>query len=197
MRPIGKLVGILTLCSINFSPSFGDDLVTILNLALENDPTLRQAKANYRANRENVIQSQSTLLPSFGLQAATTRLTSGPSSSRYMDIPNPITGELVSTRVMNDHSFYPGINNHNWGVGLNQSILNLSKWYNFQSAQANDRAAAVNLASQEQDLIMRVSMAYFDVLRAQELLDTNLQEEEAALTSLEQTEQRERLAWLP
>ena len=34
-------------------------------------------------------------------------------------------------------------------------------------------------------------MAYFDVLRAQELLETNLQEEEAALTSLQQTQQRE------
>ena len=191
MRFIRKLVGLLMICSINFSPSFGDDLVTILNLAFENDPTLRQAKANYKANRENVVQSQSALLPSFGLQAATTRLTSGPSSSRYMDIRNPITGETVSTRIANDHSFYPGINNHNWGVGLNQSILNLSNWYNFQSAQANDKAAAVNLASQEQDLIMRVSMAYFDVLRAQELLETNLQEEEAALTSLEQTQQRE------
>ena len=38
---------------------------------------------------------------------------------------------------------------------------------------------------------MRVAMAYFDVLRAQELLATNLQEEEAALRSLEQTRQRE------
>ena len=38
---------------------------------------------------------------------------------------------------------------------------------------------------------MRVSMAYFDVLRATDLLDTNIQEEEAALRSLEQTQQRE------
>ena len=191
MRPILRFIVIITLFNFSLSPSFGDDLVAILNLAFENDPTLRQAKANYRVNRETVVQSRSTLLPSFGIQAATTRLTSGPTSSRYMDIPNPITGETVSTRVMNDHSFYPGINNHNWGIGLNQSLLNLSNWYNLQSARANDRAAAVNLASQEQDLIMRVSMAYFDVLRAQELLETNLQEEEAALTSLQQTQQRE------
>ena len=64
-------------------------------------------------------------------------------------------------------------------------MLNLASWYTFQSAKASDRAAAVNLAAQEQDLIMRVAMAYFDVLRAQELLATNLQEEEAALRSLD------------
>ncbi len=191
MGRIAKFIGILIVSSFSSTVSYGDDLVTILNLALENDPTLKQAQANYRANRETVIQSRSTLLPSFGIQASTTRLTSGPTDSRYINIPDPITGDLVRTRVADDHSFRPGINNHNWGIGLNQSLLNLSNWYNFQSAQSSDRAAAVNLAAQEQDLIMRVSIAYFDVLRAQELLETNLQEEEAALTSLQQTQQRE------
>jgi outer membrane protein len=191
MGRIAKFIGILLVSSISSTVSYGDDLVTILNLALENDPTLKQAKANYRANRETMVQSRSTLLPSFGIQAATTRLTSGPTDSRYVNIPDPISGDLVNTRIIDDHSFRPGINNHNWGIGLNQSVLNLSNWYNFQSAQANDRAGAVNLAAQEQDLIMRVAIAYFDVLRAQELLETNLQEEEAAQTSLQQTQQRE------
>ena len=118
-------------------------------------------------------------------------MTSGPTDSIYVNVPNPITGELVRTKVADDHSFRPGVNNHDWGIGLNQSLVNLSNWYNFRSAKASDQAAAANLAAQEQDLIMRVSMAYFDVLRAQELLETNLQEEEAALTSLQQTQQRE------
>jgi len=191
MKRIVKFVGIFAVWNLSLSPSFGDDLVTILSLALENDPALRQAKASYLANRETVIQSRSALLPSFGLTAATTRLTSGPTDSIYVNIPNPINGELVRTRVADDHSFRPGVNNHNWGIGLNQSVVNLSNWYNLRSAKASDQANAVNLAAQEQDLIMRVSMAYFDVLRAQELLETNLQEEEAALTSLQQTQQRE------
>ncbi|MBL4820122.1 MAG: TolC family outer membrane protein, partial [Gammaproteobacteria bacterium] len=58
-------------------------------------------------------------------------------------------------------------------------------------AKASDQAAAVNFAAQEQNLIFRVSAAYFDVLRAIDLLETNVQEEEAALTSLEQTRRRE------
>ena len=76
-------------------------------------------------------------------------------------------------------------------MSLTQSVFNLPNWYSFQSAEAADRAAAVNLAAQEQDLIMRVATAYFDVLRAQDLLETNIQEEEAAQRSLEQTQQRE------
>ena len=45
MKRIVKLLGIFLVWNFSFSPSFGDDLVTILSLALENDPTLRQAKA--------------------------------------------------------------------------------------------------------------------------------------------------------
>ncbi len=191
MGRIAKFIGIIFVSCLSSSLSYSDDLVTILQLALDNDPTLKQAQASYRANRENVIQSRASLMPGLGLQAATTRLTSGPTNSRYLNIPDPLTGAVVSTRIQDDHSFSPGLNNHNWGVGINQSVFNLANWYSFQSAQATDKAAAVQLAAQEQDLIMRVAAAYFDVLRAMDLLDTNIQEEEAALRSLEQTQQRE------
>ena len=191
MGRTSKFIGIVLLGNLSLSPSYGDDLYEILQLALDNDPALRQAEASYRANRENVIQSRSALLPSFGVGGSTTRLTSGPTDSVYTNVTDPVTGETQTIRVQNDHSFSPGINNHGWGMNLNQSVLNLAAWYSFQSSQASDRAAAVNLAAQEQDLIMRVATAYFDVLRALDTLETNLQEEEAALRSLDQTRQRE------
>ena len=50
MGRIAKLIGILLLSCHSITVSYGDDLVNILQLALENDPTLRQAEANYRAN---------------------------------------------------------------------------------------------------------------------------------------------------
>lgn len=168
----------------------GQDLHTILELALENDPTLRQAEAVYRSNREFMVQSRASLLPTLGVGGNTRRLTSGPTDARVSERTDPRTGQTV-VLVEEEHSFRPGVNNHGWGVSLTQSVLNLSNWYNFRSAQASDRAGAVNLAAQEQELIMRVAMAYFDVLRAQELLETNVQEEAAALRSLEQTRQRE------
>ena len=191
MGRLAKFSGILVLSCMTSSFSYGDDLVSILQLALENDPTLRQAEANYRENREGMIQTRASLLPSIGLGGSTSRLTSGPTDSVYVDVPDPISGQSIRTRVAEDHSFRPGLNNHGWGMNLTQSVLNLANWYSFQSAKARDKAAAVNLAAQEQDLIMRVATAYFDVLRAIDTLETNVQEEEAALRSLEQTRQRE------
>ena len=191
MSRIANFIGFFLVSSFSVSAICADDIVSILQLAMANDPTLKQAEANYRANRENVIQSRAILLPSLGIQAATSRLTSGPTNSVYINVPDPISGNVVRTRVIDDHSFRPGINNHNWGVGLNQSVLNMANWYNLQSARASDKAAAVSFAAQEQDLIMRVSVAYFDVLRALDALETNNQEETAAQRSLDQTQQRE------
>ncbi len=191
MGRLAKFFGVVVLGNLSLQTTFADNLYEILQLALENDPSLRQAEASYRANRENMIQSRASLLPSLGVGGSTSRLTSGPTDSVYANITNPVTGETRSIRVLEDHSFRPGINNHGWGMNLNQSLVNLSAWYNFQSAKASDKAAAVNLAAQEQDLIMRVATAYFDVLRALDTLETNVQEEEAALRSLDQTRQRE------
>lgn len=185
-----KFAGILVCALAGITPSYGDDLVGILELALDNDPSLRQARAVYRANRENMVQSRSSLLPTLGLGANTIRQTSGPTDSNYTVIEDPNTGLPVVVQE-DDHSFSPGINSHGWGMNLSQSILNLPAWYTYQSARASDQAAAVNFAAQEQDLIFRVAAAYFDVLRAIDLLETNVQEEEAALTSLEQTSRRE------
>ena len=192
MGRLAKFSGILVLSCMTSSFSYGDDLVSILQLALENDPTLRQAEANYRENREGMIQSRASLLPIHWARWVDLALDQWPDQTRSMSMfPDPVSGQSIRTRVAEDHSFRPGLNNHGWGMNLSQSVLNLANWYNFQSAKARDKAAAVNLAAQEQDLIMRVATAYFDVLRAIDTLETNVQEEEAALRSLEQTRQRE------
>ena len=191
MVSLKKLLGIVLAGSLCSSPVYSQDLLSILQLALDNDPVLKQAEASYRANRENLIQSRSSLLPSLGVGGQTARITSGPASDIFRQITDPVTGQTSNVLVQPEHSYADGLNNHGYGLNLNQSIFNLANWYGFQSARANDRASAVNLAAQEQDLIMRVATAYFDVLRAQELLETNVQEEEAALRSLEQTRQRE------
>lgn len=193
-----------------------DDLYTILQLAMENDPTLRRAEASYRANRQGMIQRRAALLPSLGAGGSTSRLTSGPAETTYEiiridenGIPRIVhslsgrrareytLGEGEIIRRIDDHSFHPGINNHGWGLSLNQSLFNLSSWYDFRSAQASNRAGLADLAAQEQDLIMRVAGAYFDVLRALDTLETNIQEEEAAQTSFEQISQRQAVGLVP
>ena len=157
MGRLMKYLGIILVFCLGTSASQAQDLYTILQLALENDPTLKQAEATYRANRENMIQSRSSLLPTLGVNGNSSRVTSGPSDDVFREITDPATGITQNVLVQPAHSFQPGLNNHGWGVNLTQSVVNLASWYNFQSARASDRAASVNLAAQEQDLIMRVA----------------------------------------
>ncbi|MEZ5489807.1 MAG: TolC family outer membrane protein [Gammaproteobacteria bacterium] len=191
MGPLVKTIGTALCCLLPLSLSHADDLAEILDLALNNDPTLRQARAQYRSNREVLSQGQAALLPTLSVGGTTQRQTAGPADSLYRTFTDPDTGETSRVRFANDMSFRPGQNSHGYFVNLSQALINLPAWYTFQSAKATDRAAAMNYAAQEQDLIFRVAIAYFDVLRAIDLLETNLQEEEAALRSLEQTRRRE------
>lgn len=171
-------LAIFSLCA---SSALADDLLGIFNLAVQNDPEIRQARANYNANHTLIDQGRSFLLPTLELTGRTSRDTNG------VDGTPPDTGGIFRTP---EHSFANGYNNKGWGLSLRQALFNAEAWYAFQSARKQDEAAAINLASAEQELIMRVATAYFDVLRSQTNLATFIAEEEAATSVLEQTQQR-------
>lgn len=163
-------LGLLFCLSATITPVFADDLVTILDLALRNDPTLRQAAAQYQSRHAQLDQGRAALLPTVSLSGTTTRQTTG------------LAGEM---------SFADNSNSHNYRLSLNQALFNLSAWYAYQSAKQSDQAGEITYAAQEQNLIIRVASAYFDVLRAMDVLETRIQEGESSQRQFEQTRQRE------
>lgn len=160
----------ISAATLSTNPVWADDLVDILELAMRNDPTLRQAEAQYQSRHTILDQGRAALLPSLSATGTTTRQTTG------------FAGEM---------SFADGQNAHNYRVSLSQAVFNLSAWYTYQSAKQQDMAAGINFTAQEQNLIIRVATAYFDVLRALDDLETRRQEEEASQRQFEQTQQRE------
>lgn len=146
-----------------------DDLIQIFNLAADNDPQVREARERFEANHTLIDQGRSQLLPSVSLQGSTARNANAPATF---------------------YSYGAGFNSHGWRLNISQNLLNFEAWYAFQSARQTDMAAATNLAISEQDLILRVASAYFDVLRSQDNLEAFRAEEEAAAQVLQQTEQR-------
>lgn len=176
-----RAIGIAVLC-LGATSAQADDLLEIFNLAVENDPSIRQARASFNANHTLIDQGRALLLPTVEVTARTSRDTSG------VDGALPSDGGGV-IRVP-EHSFANGFNNKGWGVSLRQALFNAEAWYAFRAAKKGDEAAALSLAAAEQDLIMRVATAYFNVLRAQTNLATFTAEEEAARRVLEQTQQR-------
>ena len=138
-------LGLMFCLSVGTTPVLADDLVSILDLAMQNDPSLKQAEAQYQSRHTLLDQGRALLMPSVALQGSTTRQTTG------------LAGQM---------SFRPGQNSHGYRLNLTQALFNLSAWYSYQSAQQSDQAGAITYAAQEQNLIIRVATAYFNVLRA-------------------------------
>jgi outer membrane protein len=171
---MGRFIRLAVLAAgllVSAQPALADNLVTILELAMRNDPALRQAQAQLRSGQQQLTLARSTLLPQAGANISEQRQSTGPAG----DIS--YTSLDASTR--------------RFGLNVNQALLNMPNWYSYQGAKEADKARIYNFAAQEQDLIIRVATAYFNVLRAIDDLSTRRQEEEAAQRQFERTRQRE------
>lgn len=160
---------LLALAAASAHAQGGDDLLDIYQLAADSDAVIRQARAQYGIAHTTVAEGMSQLLPTVTLQGNSARNTQAPTVA---------------------HSFADGFNTHSYTLNLSQNLLNFEAWYNFQSARESDRQAMTQLAQAEQQLILRVAGAYFDVLRSQNNLALFEAEEAAAQQVMEQSQQR-------
>jgi outer membrane protein len=144
--------------------ALADDLAEIYNLAKDNDPTLRRSAAQRDAAFEAITSSRATLLPQINLTAS-------------YDIAR---------------SDYNGAENNTLAAGINfsQELYQRSSWITLDTAEKSARQADAAYAAQQQNLILRVSTAYFEVLRAQDSLEFVRAEKAAVARQLEQTKQR-------
>ncbi len=141
--------------------------------AKEHDPVVAGAEAGLRATREIIPQSRSALLPSL--------LASG---NTAWNERNQLT--CTSPGCRDDQ-----VNNtHGWQAQLRQPVFDLEAWFNYRSSKSRVKGAEWNFAATEQELIVRLVVAYLNVLRAEDLLESTEHAEEAVKTQLEQVQQR-------
>jgi outer membrane protein len=159
--------------------SHADSLTDIYDSALQNDPVLRAARASFNADRENSTIARGALLPQLSI--------SGEYSQT--EINDETSGLLTTGQVDRDETRY--------GVSLNQAIFDMPAWYSFQRNKALSESAQAQFSADQQSLIIRVSSAYFDVLRAYDNLQTRDAEERAIQRQLEQTRERFEVGLLP
>ena len=170
------------LVTLPFPAAQADDLVQIFELAASNDPEIRQARAIFNAAHTTIDQGRSFLLPRVTVGGTTSRDTSGPAELTQFGAP---------------HSFQNGFNSKGYNLSINQAVLNFEAWYAFKSAQHTDQQAAAHLAQSEQQLILKVATAYFNVLGSVDNLATFQAEEDAAARVLEQTRERFEVGLIP
>ncbi len=150
-----RTVLLLLACGLG-SNAYATDLYTVYQQALRCDPVLAQAQANRNSVEEGVPQSRAALLPSLSSSANVTDLrNSGQNGS------NGENGFIPSSTAGNQHSYT---------LNLSQSLFNFQNWMLLRAAKNKAKQADATYNAALQDLIIRVSTAYFNVLGAEDKL---------------------------
>lgn len=149
------------------------DLLETYRAAQANDPVFAAARAARQAGLEKLPQGRSQLLPSLNLGA----------NSTFNDQTIQYRGAFP----------FPGgnqrYNSHGYSVNLTQPLFRQQNWLAYTESELQVAQAEAQFVLAEQDLILRVAQAYFDVLIAQD----SVQLAEAQKTAItEQLEQAKR-----
>ena len=124
-----------------------ENLLEIYQEALEKDPNFNLNKADLKLNKEYLNQQRSSLGP---------RLTIGGQTN---------WNEYYQDRILsNDY------NTFNFNLNLTQPIFRLDSWFQVKRLKENFKAAEARFAYQQQDLMVRVTTAYFNILSAKSAL---------------------------
>ncbi|GAB1255798.1 TolC family outer membrane protein [Aurantivibrio plasticivorans] len=179
MKAFYPALGIACLLSLPMT-SHTETLEEIYELALENDAQLKADRNAYLAGKESYKIARSGLMPTISANASLSK--SSDESDGYRETPkgsapSPIAGETDTDST-------------GWGASLVQPLFDMSIWYGFQRGKISNELAETQFASAQQDFILRVAAAYFDVLRSIDTLETSIAEERAIGSQLEQTKQR-------
>ena len=143
------------LISLTFE-AFSDDLLSIYNEALDKDPEYNSKKADLAISKEFLNQSRSNLLPQV-------RVTGGTNWNEYYQ----------DRELQNDY------NTFSYGLNISQPLFRLDKWFSNKQAKENLEAAEAQFAYQQQELIIKVTRAYFKILSAKANLEAKIATEKA------------------
>jgi outer membrane protein len=150
------------------TPARGEDLMQIYRDAVQNDPLLASAQANWQAAQEALPQAKAGLLPN----AAAT---------------GSFTGNRYETKVKGDpNSISNNYGQINAGVSAAQPLFRYQNIVNYDQAKQAVAQSDDVLELARQDLILRVAQAYFDVLLAQFNIELAQSQKKAVEESLAQ-----------
>ena len=123
------------------------DLLQVYEMARNGDPQLSSAESTRLYNKEGQVQARAALLPQ-------------------------LNGTASLTRTRNDYNLPPGSDlassatskSRRYSVDGTQTVFNWSQFANLRAQRDVSRAADFTLDSANDDLIVRTSAAYFNVL---------------------------------
>ncbi|WP_299581476.1 TolC family outer membrane protein [uncultured Microbulbifer sp.] len=187
LRPLKRLVA-ATLLGFGAMQAQADTLWDIYMQALDNDPQLAADRAGYHAGIEAKNQLRAPLLPQVNaqIQAAKNHEFRQFGAAEPVDEENDNNIELVDFLQRETGTF----DDRTYNASLSQAIFDAPAWFGYQQGKKLTERATAEYSANQQAMMIRVATAYFDVLRAYDVLEAAVSEEKALAKQLEQTQQR-------
>lgn len=154
------------------------DLIQVYQQALANDATYASARASLAAGRERVAQGRAGLLPTIGLSGSTQRNNSDFSPFNEGET-RVVNGVPVQVRGGGSN-----LTTSQYTLALSQPLFRWDRWQTYEQSKLAQAIAEAQFAQAQQDLITRVAQAYFDVLAAQDTLESTRAQKSAVTEQL-------------
>lgn len=132
-----------------FAPAAqAQNLVELYRSARDYDATYQSARSQYDANLARAAQAKAGILPSAGLSAGASRTN--------FENTNPVVDRRFNSQTAT--------------VSASQPLYRPGNWATFEQGKRQVDLSKAQLEAAEQDLIVRTTQIYFDVLAAQDTL---------------------------
>ncbi len=162
-----RLLSALIVASGFVPACYALDLAQAYEQAMKNDPQWASTTNQYLSDNEKEALSHGALLPTVGLSASYNR-----------------------TKVSPDTGSSYDFNGTQLALQLRQPLYRPDLWRAYQKTQTLTSVNEANYRQKQQEQVLRVSEAYFNVLRAEETLSSAKAEEAALKRQLEQAQKR-------
>lgn len=140
-----KMVGVLALMLCRLAHA--EDLLAVYQLAQQNDPTFEAARYALEAAQQKLPEARAGLLP----------VLSANGNNNLTSADTTFTGVPTVSR---------NVRNWAWTVQLTQPLIHIENLYAYNESKFVVAEAQAQFAQAQQDLILRVAQAYFNVLEA-------------------------------
>ena len=169
MKRIARVIALLL--ALPAGGALAADLTSVYKMAGENDPALRAARANRDATFEAEPIARAGLLPNVSLN--------GDANYTNQDVKDSASG-----------SFNDDFTSASGSVQATMPLYRKDRQVQLDQAKNQVAQAEFDYNQAQQDLILRMSQAYFGVLSAQDTLEFAEAEKKAIERQLDQAKQR-------
>ena len=173
-RLVFATVMLLMFTGIIFGQSTPLTVEECIQIALRDNSTIRINRNLNESTSEDVTGSYAGILPTINISASTGKAKAGDRETEQ-DVPigvRPDSSYIYGRRVITQPGYETNFNN--FGLSVSQNVFDGGEWWNAISyAKSEKNVSDKTLHSTVSNVVLDVEQKFYDLLKAQKLLEVN------------------------